>query len=166
MEPTALAITAGAWAWDKYGRTLTDKASDSLRKLWIAFKWNAAAEKYRSKVQKLYGTMQIMGMAEPVQLDDIYTEVYLLDKPTAIGRFDIERLKQASADPDAPPPNAKRIGGLTLVNKKKNLFILGKPGAGKTTFLKYIAIKAAEPVKPVIDKVLISFPSNSGRIPG
>ncbi len=152
---SSLAFTAGAWLWDKYGETVTTKAADTVKGRWGKFKWKNAAEAYRAKIKKLYGTMQIMGMAEPVPLDDIFTEAYLLDKPTAFGRFDIERLKQMSADPDAPPPNAKRIGGLTLVKKKKNLFILGKPGAGKTTFLKYIAVQAAEPIKPVIDKVPI-----------
>jgi predicted NACHT family NTPase len=155
MPITPLAITAGAWVWDKYGKTFTDKTAGAAKGRWEKFKWKDAAEEYRKKIKKLYGTMQIMGMAEPVPLDDIFTEAYLLDKPTAFGRFDIERLKQMSANPDAPPPNAKRIGGLTLVKKKKNLFILGKPGAGKTTLLKYIAVQAAEPVKPVIDKVPI-----------
>jgi hypothetical protein len=155
MPVTPLAITASAWVWDKYGKTFTDKTAGAAKGRWEKFKWKDAAEKYRAKIKKLYGTMQIMGMAEPVPLDDIFTEAYLLDKPTAFGRFDIERLKQMSADPDAPPPNAERIGGLTLVKRKKNLFILGKPGAGKTTFLKYIAVQAAEPVKPVIDKVPI-----------
>ena len=136
MPISPLAITAGAWAWDKYGKTVTDKAASAVKGRWEKFKWNAAAEKYRAKIKKLYGTMQIMGMAEPVPLDDIFTEAYMLDKPSAFGRFDIERLKQLSADPEEPPPNAKRIAGLTLVNKNKNLFILGKPGAGKTTFLK------------------------------
>ncbi len=153
MEPTTLAITAGAWLWDKYGKTLTDKTAGAVKGRWAKVKWKDAAEKYRARVKKLYGTMQIMGMSEPVPLDDIFTEAYMLNKPTAFGRFDIERLKQLSATPDAPPPNAKRIGGLTLVNKNKNLFILGKPGAGKTTFLKYIAVQAAEPKKPIIDKV-------------
>jgi hypothetical protein len=153
--PLSSLIPVGAWLWEKYGKVVTDKTADAAKSHWEKFKWNDAAEKYRAKVKKLYGTMQIMGMAESVPLDDIFTEAYLLDKPTAFGRFDIERLKQMSADPDAPPPNAKRIGGLTLVKKKKNLFILGKPGAGKTTFLKYIAVQAAEPVKPVIDKVPI-----------
>jgi hypothetical protein len=155
MPITPLAITASAWVWDKYGKTFTDKTAGAAKSHWEKFKWKDAAEKYRAKIGKLYGTMQIMGMAEPVPLDDIFTEAYLLDKPTAFGRFDIERLKQMSADPNTPPPNAKRVGGLTLVKKKKNLFILGKPGAGKTTFLKYIAVQAAEPVKPVIDKVPI-----------
>ncbi|HEV7891341.1 MAG TPA: NACHT domain-containing protein [Pyrinomonadaceae bacterium] len=156
MPPDPLTITAaGAWAWDKYGKSLTDKAIDAAKGSWKKFKWTKASADYRAKIKKLYGTMQIMGMAGPVPLDDIFTEAYLLDKPTAFSRFDIERLKQASADPNALPPNAKRVTGLTLVKRNKNLFILGKPGAGKTTFLKYIAIQAAEPEKPIIDKVPI-----------
>jgi predicted NACHT family NTPase len=153
MEPTMLAVTAGAWAWDKYGETITGKTAGAIKGRWAKFKWRSSAEAYREKIKKLYGTMQIMGMAEPVPLDDIFTEAYMLDKPTAFGRFDIERLKKLSAaDLDAPPPNTERIGGLTLVKQKSNLFILGKPGAGKTTFLKYIALKAAE---QLIDKVPI-----------
>src|SRR5918911_32635 len=125
MPISSLIIAAGAWVWEKYG----------------------------AKIKKLYGTMQIMGMAEPVPLDDIFTDAYMLDKPTAFGRFDIERLKQVAAiDPDAPPPNAERVNGLRLVKEKGNLFILGKPGAGKTTFLKYIALQAAE---QNIDKIPI-----------
>jgi len=156
-------IPAGAWTWDKYGKTITDKAADAVKGRLNKFKWNEAAENYREKIINLYDSMQIMGMSKPVPLDDIFTEAYMLDKPTAFGRFDIEHLKQKStADPDAPP-KAERINGLRLVGeKKRNLFILGKPGAGKTTFLKYIAIKAAEKLivgkdakKKEIDKVPI-----------
>src|SRR5438477_8261295 len=105
---------AGAWLWDKYGKTVTDKTAGGVKDLWEKFKWKDAAEKYRAKIKKLYGTMQIMGMAEPVPLDDIFTDAYMLDKPTALGRFDIERLKKLSADPGTPP-QAKRINGLRLV---------------------------------------------------
>jgi hypothetical protein len=64
-----------------------------------------------------------MGMAKPVPLDDIFTEAYMLDKPTAFGRFDIEGLKQKSAiDPDASP-ETERINGLRPVGEtKRNLF--------------------------------------------
>jgi hypothetical protein len=149
---TAAISGVGAWVWDKYGKSLTDKAAEAFKGRWAKFKWKDASEKYRAKIKKLYGTMQIMGMAEPVPLDDIFTDVYMLDKLTAFGRFDIRRLKQMSADPNAPPPKAKRINGLRLVKEKGNLFILGKPGAGKTTFLKYIALRAAE---QLINKVPI-----------
>lgn len=152
--PTTPLLGIGAWLWDKYGKTVTDKAAGTVKDKWNKFKWKGAAEAYRAKIKKLYGTMQIMGMAEPVPLDDIFTDAYMLDQPTAFGRFDIESLKQSSADLDAPP-QAQRINGLRLVKEKGNLFILGKPGAGKTTFLKYIAVQAAERIKPVIDKVPI-----------
>lgn len=150
MDP--LTATAVAWLWEKYGKAVTDKAAGTAKGRWDKFKWKDAAEAYRAKIKKLYGTMQIMGMAEPVPLDDIFTDAYMLDKPTAFGRFDIERLKQLSADPDDPPPQAERINGLRLVGEKGKLFILGKPGAGKTTFLKYIALQAAE---QNIDKIPI-----------
>src|SRR2546423_2935308 len=156
-EKLALMAVAGsagkkaiAWLWGVYGKKLTERVGDAAKEKWEEFKWDSAAEAYRGKIKKLYGTMQIMGMAEPVPLDDIFTDAYMLDKPTAFGRFDIERLKQSSADPEAPPPQAERINGLRLVVEKGNLFILGKPGAGKTTFLKYVAVKAAE---QTIDKV-------------
>jgi hypothetical protein len=151
MPISSLVIGAGAWVWDKYGKTVTDKAADAVKDKWNEFKWKSASEAYRAKIKKLYGMMQIMGMSEPVPLDNIFTDAYMLDKPTAFGRFDIERLKQMSADPDAPPPQAERINGLRLVAEKGNLFILGKPGAGKTTFLKYIAVKAAEQIIAVKD---------------
>jgi hypothetical protein len=145
MPIPPLAVAAGAWVWDKYGKPIADKTAGAVKDHWDKFKWKDAAEAYRAKIKKLYGTMQIMGMAEPIPLDDIFTDAYMLDKPTAFGRFDIEHLKQLSTvDPNAPPPHAERINGLRLVKEKGNLFILGKPGAGKTTFLKYIALQAAE----------------------
>jgi hypothetical protein len=169
MSISSLVAATSAWLWDKYGKSVTDKAASEIKERWSKFKWRDAAEAYRAKIKKLYGMVQIMGMPEPMPLNAIFTEVYMLDKPTALSRFDIERLKQLSADPNTPPPQAKRISGLALVKKKvrknvlktdgfavieedQNLFILGKPGAGKTTLLKYIALQAAE---QNIDKVPI-----------
>ncbi|MGB9181561.1 MAG: hypothetical protein WCB68_20195, partial [Pyrinomonadaceae bacterium] len=152
MAIETLLPLAGAWLWSSYGKSLADKLFHVGKGKWDEAKWENAAKAYREKIIKLYDSMQIMGMAEPVPLDDIFTEAYMLDKPTAFGRFDIERLKQLSADPEAQPPDAERINGLRLVVEKGNLFILGKPGAGKTTFLKYIAVQAA---KQTIDKVPI-----------
>ncbi|HEY1402873.1 MAG TPA: NACHT domain-containing protein, partial [Pyrinomonadaceae bacterium] len=152
MPIETLLPLAGAWLWSNYGRSLAGKAFNAGKEKWEESKWDAAARAYRAKIIKHYDSMQIMGMTAPVPLDNIFTEAYMLDKPTAFGRFDIEHLKQKPADPDTPPPHAKRINGLRLVTEKGNLFILGKPGAGKTTFLKYIALKAAE---QTIDKVPI-----------
>lgn len=142
---------AGSWLWSNYGKSVASKIFNRGREKWDESKWDTAARAYRAKIIKQYNSMQIMGMAEPVPLTDIFTDVYMLDKPTAFGRFDIERLKQMSADPDAPP-SSERVNGLRLVMEDDDLFILGKPGAGKTTFLKYIALQAAE---QNIDKIPI-----------
>jgi hypothetical protein len=168
MPIETLLPLAGAWLWSNYGKSLVGKAFDAGKEKWDESKWETAAKAYRAKIIRLYNSMQIMGMSRPIPLDDIFTDAYMLDKPSAFARFDIDRLKQMSTDP-AAPPHAKRINGLRLVVEKhkranleeykrtvveedRNLFILGKPGAGKTTFLKYIAVKAAE---QVIDKVPI-----------
>jgi hypothetical protein len=207
---TITASAAGAWLWEQFSTPIAARAKGELKERWDQFKWKAAAEAYRKKIKTLHGTMQVMGMPRPVPLDDIFTDLYMLDKPTAFARFDIERLTTMSSD-SKDRPVAERTNGLRLVVEKGkcnelptegklkralrtvdstvyrafdskvqrtvlalhrieetdksseapsqpkdetggNLFILGKPGAGKTTFLKYIALKAAE---QTIDKVPI-----------
>lgn len=153
MAIETLLPLAGAWLWSNYGKSLADKLFHAGREKWDESKWNAAAKAYRAKIIKLYDSMQIMGMSRSVPLDDIFTEVYLLDKPAAFRRFDIEHLKRLAEDPEVPPIYAERSSGLASVLEKENLFILGRPGAGKTTFLKYIAVTAAK--GKIIDKVPI-----------
>jgi hypothetical protein len=98
--------------------------------------------RYRERMISLYGTTQIFGQPRPVPLGDIYTDVYLLDKPSAFRRIDISQLKEDRNLPEG----AERIQGLTLLHQDEahRLFILGKPGSGKTTFLKHIALEAAK----------------------
>jgi hypothetical protein len=142
----------GAWLWKNYGNLVIDKAAGPLKNRWNKIRWNEAADKYCAKVKHLHGTIQIMGMSEPVPLEDIFTDVYLLDRPSALRRYDIAKLVSEENPTQELLAHTTRINGLRLVGDNQNLFILGKPGAGKTTFSKYIALKAAE---QVIDKVPI-----------
>lgn len=139
MGLKTIATSAGVWIWNTYGETVTRKAFGALKVQWEKFNWQSASEKYCQKIRGLYGTMRVLGMSEPVLLEDIFTDAFILDKPTAFRRFDIEQLQK---DPDQL--EAKRISALRIVSQEDRLFILGKPGAGKTTFLKHLAIQAAE----------------------
>jgi hypothetical protein len=41
--PLSSLIPVSAWAWDKYGKTITDKAADAFKGRWNKFKWSDAA---------------------------------------------------------------------------------------------------------------------------
>lgn len=100
-------------------------------------------------IKEQCGTMRILDMSYPIEVNDIYTNVNILEKitanryktidlllqeseSTAIDRFSLGKVTEAS------------IPGVKAVERYQKLIILGKPGAGKTTFLKYLAIQCHE----------------------
>ncbi|MEH2437183.1 MAG: hypothetical protein V7K25_23580 [Nostoc sp.] len=106
-------------------------------------------EKIKPLIQKRCGTMRVLDMSQPIGLNDIYTSVNILDKITGQRRLGIDELLQQckSQDFDLFGLNRiteERLPGLEAVEKYSKLMILGKPGAGKTTFLKYLAIQCIE----------------------
>lgn len=108
------------------------------------FDWGAAAERYRMKLIDLYGTLRVLGATEDIPLDNLFTDVFIFNELTARRRFIFQDLqKLGHEDFLRSEGERRRVNGVTLVNQGKNLYILGKPGAGKTTFLKYITIQAA-----------------------
>ncbi len=98
-------------------------------------------------VKKECGKMRVLDMEQDIALGEIYTDVNILENLTAKQRLgleelhclfnseleDFERLGWGKAQ--------KRVSGLEAVQSHRKLMIWGKPGAGKTTFLKYIAME-------------------------
>ena len=155
--PTDATPTINVWVWNHFGQTVLNRitleqllgtSSEELtqanQQQWSQVDWPQAAETYRQEMLRVYGTMQIFGMSQPVPLANVFTDVYLLDKPSAWRRHTIEELKSRSLM-HADPANAdqRREGG-ALVASQKRIFILGQPGAGKTTFLKHLVMQAVQ----------------------
>ena len=95
------------------------------------------------------GTMRIFDMTQPIGLNDIYTHVNMLEKITAHRRKSINELLQECESGKLEgwvfgKTTEKRFPGIEAVEKYRKLMIWGNPGAGKTTFLKYIAIQCIE----------------------
>jgi predicted NACHT family NTPase len=114
-------------------------------------------------IQTRCGSMRVLDMTQPIDLNAIYTNVNILEKITGRQRLDYQELLQKFS-----PENFERfslsgvkearIPALAAVNKYAKLMILGKPGAGKTTFLKYVALQCIEGIfKPHLTPLFITL---------
>ncbi|MBD1826883.1 NACHT domain-containing NTPase [Microcoleus vaginatus GB1-A2] len=105
-------------------------------------------QKCHSKIQQLYSKMQMLDIAQPVDLSNLYVEVNILEEITSWQPGEISDLLR-DFNPDADNFNRlglgkvhqKRVPGFDAVKSHSKLMVLGKPGSGKTTFLKHIAIQ-------------------------
>ncbi|MBV7334660.1 hypothetical protein KFU94_41770 [Chloroflexi bacterium TSY] len=104
--------------------------------------WSEDLKYYFSSLHHNLASLRILGKSESVSLLEIYTDLYFLSKPTSQHRNSINSLKEQPAFSIIQTANLKWMDGLELVREGNNLFILGKPGAGKTVFLRYIVIQA------------------------
>jgi predicted NACHT family NTPase len=121
-------------------------------------------EAIRGSIEAHCSTMRVLDMPEPIKLtgeNGIYTNVYILEKPSKLRdardiRNAVDILEpielRTAQDPDDARPireddgfifgrRIRRLPGLEVVENHPKLMVLGKPGAGKTTFLKYLAME-------------------------
>ncbi|BAY28833.1 NACHT domain family protein [Nostoc carneum NIES-2107] len=109
-------------------------------------------EHVKPSIEKKCGTMRVLDMPQPIELTGergIYTNVNILEKITGRRRLDIPELLQNSNPDDFERfglnrVKEKRVPGIEAVQQHQKLMVLGKPGAGKTTFLKYLAMQCIE----------------------
>ena len=128
---------------------------------------NALVKEVRQKIHQNIisqcGTMRVLDMSYPIGVSDIYTKVNILEKVTGHKRKQLSQLIDEATPQlfkllgNAPHVdesdrqecdrwqlsnvNEPRVAGLEVVKNHSQLMILGKPGAGKTTFLKHLAIE-------------------------
>lgn len=122
------------WNWSEFGIYTNEP-----------FDWELAKQNYLNNIKDLHGTIRILGMTAPTSLDGIFTDIHILDKPSAWQRYTIDELqKQFNTLSTSTTHLSNRLDGLDVVRRVQRLFVLGKPGAGKTTFLKYLTLQAIE----------------------
>src|SRR5207249_173279 len=90
----------------------------ALSKQWDKFEWRQAERAYRASLIEQYSTVRILGKPDPVKLEGIFTDIYILDKLTAWLRFDIDELGKRGEDRfDLRRQEQTRINGLKTVQK-------------------------------------------------
>lgn len=101
----------------------------------------------RASIIKQCGTMQVLDMTQPIGLNDIYVNVNILETILGRRRLNITELLESNTEQfnrwGLSNITEERVAGLTVVEKYSKLIVLGKPGSGKTTFLKYLAIQCS-----------------------
>ncbi len=142
---------------------LADKVLGGAKKAfgwgWTQVEWAKAQDRYDARIIQDYGQIRIFGQTTPKSLKDIFTDVYVLDTPTAYRRFDPAALAEHlwNEDRGLAFRHEERRPGEQLLEQGSKFYILGKPGAGKTTFLKHLAVREAQRGKwgPCLGKIPI-----------
>ncbi|MEM9215296.1 MAG: NACHT domain-containing NTPase [Cyanobacteria bacterium P01_F01_bin.150] len=101
-------------------------------------------QKIHADIHHRCGTMRVLDMTQPIGVGDIYTSVNILEKISGRQRLGIKDLWEGCDGENFDRlllgrVQQKRIPGLEAVERHSKLMILGKPGAGKTTFMKRLA---------------------------
>jgi len=101
-----------------------------------------ARSQHAEKIQNQCGTLRLLDIARPVELDDLYVDVNILEETSNqiwLDMSDIENLGHREFERIGQ--KRERQPALQALEDYTKLFVLGKPGAGKTTFLQFIAVQ-------------------------
>ena len=135
IEPVSV---AAGWLWEKYGSKALGKLAKTTKSTWSRLNWSELEERYKSRLLEEHSTTKLLGNPKEIRLDQIYTDVYVLDQVSAFRRLDVEDLKKQQFNRTGLPDYDIRKPLLTIAKQSRRLYILGKPGAGKSTFLKTV----------------------------
>jgi predicted NACHT family NTPase len=103
-------------------------------------------DRLHDRIQRLHGTIQLLNVAYPVEIDRLYVDVNILEEPSNYVPLEIDNLlknhdHRRDFDRFGLSERRERVSGLQAVTKHSKLMVLGKPGAGKTTFLQHVVLE-------------------------
>ena len=105
-----------------------------------------AVEAYVKKYRDRYGKIRLLGMSQDIELEAIYVGVRFLDNLSINQRFGsqdaLEASYRLSGKRKYQRGECKSKNGGKIANENQFLYILGSPGAGKSTFLRRVGLEA------------------------
>lgn len=105
------------------------------------------SERYVKNYLRRHGQIQILGMSQAISLDEIYTNVRMLDAETVKSLESVEGLEQLYREANQRVFGKKELAkqkGIAVANTEQYLCVLGSPGIGKTTYLRKVGLEALQ----------------------
>lgn len=120
--------------------------------------FKTATREYVDGLLKRNSTVKVLTMPDPRPLESLYVRVNILTRITAeLGDSAEELEKFFDRDQRAFGQSRESVDGELMVNKLQHFIVLGKPGAGKTTYLRYLTLKMLQPYSQIEQRRLPIF---------
>lgn len=96
------------------------------------------------KIQHLYSKIRLLNLQQ-IDVDKLYVDAYVLEKLSSVSFATITQLLKGSNlrddfDRFGLGQRTKKLPGFEVAAKYSRLMVLGKPGSGKSTFLRHLAV--------------------------
>jgi HEAT repeat protein len=111
------------------------------------------AEAYRRSLIKTLSNLKILEMSSPLHLEDIYVQVRVREEEPLRYAKEEEMAPLAVGEPTELPQHSqirsaewatKAMSPEDALARLRRMVVLGDPGAGKTTMLRYLALRVAK----------------------
>ncbi len=103
-------------------------------------------DRIRGQVKSQCGTIQsFFEFAQPLALESIYTDLNVLTRLSSQRWLEISDLQNSCQNTfGLSDPTRETVSAFETVTNQPKLILLGKPGAGKTTFLQHLALQCIQ----------------------
>ena len=119
--------------------------SDSVTEKAVKFILEEVNNKLKPEIRKKCGKMRVLDTGRPIPVSDIYTETKVHERVISRRFIELSKLLEDFKKSNFISFNfnsysGEEILGTECIEKYQKIVIWGKPGSGKTTFLKHLAI--------------------------